>query len=268
MCLIIVLNGVDEEMPLVVAANRDERFNRPATAMTVLQAVGPRILGGRDELAGGTWLAVNEHGVVAGLTNRPSAAGRDPKKRSRGELPIRLARHADATAAVGEAAAWRPRDYNAAWLLVGDRRTLYFVDLTGQHTAVRQLGRGLHVLENRPLGEPSPKLGNIRELLSGAELLRGEPLVQLLWAVLQNHTVPRNEVAGATASNGGASPVRPVEADAACVHLDDYGTRSSTIVRVPVPRVSLPDVRFSDGPACMAPMRDANPLWSGEPASA
>ena len=45
------------------------------------------MLGGRDELAGGTWLAVNEHGVVAGLTNQPAAVGRDASKRSRGEMP-------------------------------------------------------------------------------------------------------------------------------------------------------------------------------------
>ena len=38
----------------------------------MLRGGGPRILGGRDEVAGGTWLAVNEHGVVAGLTNQPA----------------------------------------------------------------------------------------------------------------------------------------------------------------------------------------------------
>ena len=73
--------------PLVVAANRDERLDRPAHSLCVLREHAPRILGGRDDLAGGTWLAVNEHGVVAGLTNRPSPGGRDPTKRSRGELP-------------------------------------------------------------------------------------------------------------------------------------------------------------------------------------
>ena len=61
--------------PLIVAANRDELYERPSVAMTVLRQGGPRILGGRDELAGGTWLAVNEHAVVAALVNQPSAEG-------------------------------------------------------------------------------------------------------------------------------------------------------------------------------------------------
>ena len=75
------------------------------------------MLGGRDELAGGTWLAVNEHGVVAGITNRPSPGGRDPTKRSRGELPLLLAKHRSATATVADLMEGiRPSDDNPAWL--------------------------------------------------------------------------------------------------------------------------------------------------------
>src|SRR5438445_612545 len=74
--------------------------SRPAIPMTVLQEARPRILSGRDELAGGTWLAVNDAGVVAGLTNRPMNGQRDPTKRSRGELPLALVQHESAAAAV------------------------------------------------------------------------------------------------------------------------------------------------------------------------
>ena len=65
----------------------------------------------------GTWLAVNKHGVVAGLTNRPSPRGRDPTKRSRGELPLLLAKHRSATATVADLMEGiRPSDDNPAWL--------------------------------------------------------------------------------------------------------------------------------------------------------
>ena len=93
-CLLVFVWQVETSHPLVVAANRDERLDRPALPFGVLQRGHPRMLGGRDELAGGTWLAVNEHGVVAGLTNRPAPEGRDPTKRSRGGLPLVVgARH-------------------------------------------------------------------------------------------------------------------------------------------------------------------------------
>src|SRR3990167_4656739 len=103
MCLLIALSRCHEAAPLVVAANRDEWLARPATSCTVLQAHGPRIIGGKDELAGGTWLAVNQHGVCAGLTNRPTP-NRAPSLRSRGELPLLLTQLPSARAAVDDVA--------------------------------------------------------------------------------------------------------------------------------------------------------------------
>ena len=100
MCLLVVASQVVPGEPLIVGANRDEVLDRPATPITVLDVGPPRILGGRDELSGGTWLAVNEHGVCAGLTNQPLGDAKDPSKRSRGELPLALARHASARSAV------------------------------------------------------------------------------------------------------------------------------------------------------------------------
>ena len=94
----------------------------------------PGSLGGRDELSGGTWLAVNEHGVCAGLTNQPLGDAKDPSKRSRGELPLALARHATAADGGRRRSCRRVptrRTTTARWLLVGDRTSLFFVDFTG-----------------------------------------------------------------------------------------------------------------------------------------
>ena len=96
MCLLVVASRVVDGEPLIVGANRDEILERPSTAVTVLQDRRPRVLGGRDELSHGTWLAINEHGVCAGLTNQPLGEAKDPSKRSRGELPLALAHHASA----------------------------------------------------------------------------------------------------------------------------------------------------------------------------
>ena len=87
MCLLVVASCVVAGEPLIVGANRDEVLERPSTAVTVLDEGPPRIVGGRDELSGGTWLAVNELGVCAGLTNEPMGEAKDPSKRSRANCP-------------------------------------------------------------------------------------------------------------------------------------------------------------------------------------
>jgi uncharacterized protein with NRDE domain len=258
--LLIVLAQVREDLPLVVAANRDERLDRPAVPMTVLRESGARVLGGRDELADGTWLAVNEAGVVAGLTNRPTSGGPDPAKRSRGELPLALTAHDSAEAAVRSfASTCRPSDYNPAWLLVGDRRSVFSIDIaTGDRPAVERLGPGVHILENRHLGEPSPKVDRVRTLLEGIEAVNGDELVHRLAAVLADHHVPPGLSAAAAA---GREDV-PAEAGAACVHIEGYGTRWSCIVRVPSSTSDFPAFEYAPDAPCRAPFVDATTLFS------
>ncbi len=269
MCLLVVVSRLDPGAPLVIGANRDEQLVRPATAMTVLRDAHPRILGGRDQEAGGTWLAVNEHGVAAGLTNRPSPGGRDPAKRSRGELPLTLARHRDAASAVDEfVTRYRPADFNPAWLLVGDRTTLYALDMTGatsdsDRPRVEALGPGIHVLENNPLHAPSPKAAHVRALLGDADALEGDNLMERVRSVLVDHTVPGSAELALQAEadselNDDRARARPVETLAACVHTDTYGTRSSTLVRVPARPALHPQVWVADGHPCTSPFLDVS----------
>ena len=259
MCLLVFAWQVETSHPLVVAANRDERLDRPALPFGVLQRGHPRMLGGRDELAGGTWLAVNEHGVVAGLTNRPAPEGRDPTKRSRGGLPLVVGAHTSAASAAADLAALvRPADYNPAWMLLGDRQSLHYVDLTGgERTTVQSLGPGVHVLENAPLGHASGKVDQVRSLVETA-LRKGEPLWSTLEGVLADHGVPRPAV-GEDVRAGGRP--RPPATRAACVHTDGYGTRSATLVRVPKAPSALPQVLAAEGPPCATPFSDVSAAW-------
>ncbi len=55
--------------------------------MTVLRDDGPRVLGGQDQQSGGTWLALNEWGVFAGLTNQPRQPGAMPRAGPGGAPP-------------------------------------------------------------------------------------------------------------------------------------------------------------------------------------
>ena len=246
-CLLVVASRVVAGEPLIVGANRDEILERPSTAVTVLHEGPPRVLGGRDEVSGGTWLAVNEHGVCAGLTNQPLGDAKNPAKRSRGELPLELARHATAADAVAALlSGFRPADYNGSWLLVGDRDSLFFVDFTGvdaDEGSAIALPPGIHVLENRALGETSPKVDLVR---AGLEVPPdGDQLTEAFRRVLTDHRNPEGESRPAAAS---------------CVHLDTFGTRSSCLIRVSA-APGVPRLWVADGPPCATAYEDMSGLW-------
>jgi uncharacterized protein with NRDE domain len=246
-CLLVVASRVVAGEPLIVGANRDEVLERPSIAVTVLDEGPPRMLGGRDELSGGTWLAVNEHGVCAGLTNQPLGDAKDPSKRSRGELPLELARHATAADGVASLLSnFRPADYNGSWLLVGDRDSLFFVDFTGADSdegSALSLPPGIHVLENRALGETSPKVDLVRAGLHVAP--EGDAVTEAFRRVLADHRNPEGEE-------------RPNAAN--CVHLETFGTRSSCIVRVPAGN-GTPRLLVAEGPPCTTTYSDVGELW-------
>jgi uncharacterized protein with NRDE domain len=259
-CLLVFAWQTEQEYPLLVAANRDERLDRPAHALCVLQERGPRILGGRDDLAGGTWLAVNQHGVVAGLTNRPAPGGRDLTMRSRGELPLMLAGQRTADEAVAHLLGTVvPGQYNPAWLLVGDRHSLWYVELATDlaPTAV-PLAPGVHVLENVALGEGSPKADRVRSLILEHQA-DASPLWAALPTVLADHVLPPG-AAEATFEDDERSP-RPEATLAACVHTDEYGTRSAALVRVPPSADAVPEMLVADGPPCTAAFVDVTGRW-------
>jgi uncharacterized protein with NRDE domain len=258
-CLLVVAWRYDEQWPLVVGANRDEWLDRPSTAITALRSEGPRILGGRDERAGGTWMAVNEYGVVCGLTNSPMADGPDPTKRSRGRLPLVAARARTAEeAAAALAAEVATSSYNPAWLLVGDRRSLHYLAVDSDRpTEPQRLGPGLHVLENAALEVPSVKVDHVRTALSRAEAA-GIPLWEALPTLLRDHTVSSTPTEVPRFPDGRE---RMVATLAPCVHADGYGTRSSALVRMGEDAAELPEILVTDGPPCRVPFVDARAEW-------
>jgi hypothetical protein len=144
-CTVILLRRPGHAWPLLLAANRDERLDRPWDPPAAHWPERPGVIGGRDRSGGGTWLALDTRtGVVAAVLNRPGSLGPAPGKRSRGCLPLhaleqpsaaRAARHLEATLPAEE---WRP--FN---LVVADSRAAFFL---------RSLGRGRLQVEALPTG--------------------------------------------------------------------------------------------------------------------
>jgi len=147
MCTLILHLQAESGWPVVVAANRDEMAGRPWRPPGRHWADRPDIVAGLDELAGGSWMGVNSHGLFAAILNRMGTLGPAPGKRSRGELVLDALDHADAADAAAmlaelNASAWRP--FN---MVVADNRDAFWIRADGAAgVRVAAIPQGVHML--------------------------------------------------------------------------------------------------------------------------
>jgi uncharacterized protein with NRDE domain len=242
MCTLAAYVGVAAEVPLLIAANRDEFLDRP-TAEPAVITHGPWMMAGQDLTAGGTWLGVNESGVVVGLLNRPRAGGPDPTRRSRGLLCLELLQSADVTAALARTREERIDAYNSFNLFVGSSEDAFVASNTGDALHVVALERGVHVLSNAELNDPRcPRVARSTAAFAAVPILAWAALpsaVERLRAILADHSTPASGT---------------IAVDALCVHRGSYGTRSSTIIAVGATGA----IRYwhASGPPCRTPFRE------------
>jgi uncharacterized protein with NRDE domain len=216
MCLIVVGLRAFTRYPLVLAANRDEQHARPAqTAAWWPDA--PRLLGGRDLSAGGTWLAMDTRGRFAAVTNIRDPKGRQPGLRSRGSLVAGFLTGDASAHRYAERAARDGTEFGAFNLLLFDGRELHFAS---NRSPAARLGPGLHAFSNAPPGTEWPKTASA---LSAAERLRdsANPLGGL-FALLRER--------------GEDGPPELKYQRAHFVVGPTYGTRCSTVVLVDTQR--------------------------------
>jgi uncharacterized protein with NRDE domain len=151
MCLLALFFRVVEDAPLVVGANREEIYSRGGEPPRLFD--GPcRFVAGVDPVGGGTWLGVNEHGVVAAVTNRPKSQ-LPAQPRSRGLLTRDLLGCGDAAAALDLASRELGQNRYAGCNVLCADRDRAFVIHAGDWLRVRPLPPGLHVLTSHDVND-------------------------------------------------------------------------------------------------------------------
>ena len=241
MCLLALFYRVVEDAPVVIGANREELYRRGGEPPR-LHDGKQRFVGGVDPVAGGTWLGVNDQGVLAAVTNRRKDR-RPDRPRSRGLLVRDLLDCPTAAAAsqlaVTELNAER---YDGCNILVADAQSAALV-LGGDWLRVRPLPPGLHVLTNGDVNDPRDARLSFAARLLGQEGYRyrtAKDCVDVLRQLCGRH-------------EPGEPPI--------CLHGDDRGTISSTIIAL---RSSLANSVYlhAQGPPDRTPYEDYSELLS------
>ena len=173
MCLILIAWKTRPELPLVVAANRDEFHARPAAAAGFWSDF-PGILAGRDLEAQGTWMGVSRSGRFASVTN--FRGGRDPNAaESRGALVTRFLENGAAAGDYARGAAANGSRYSGFNLLLADGDELWWT--SNRADGARCLAPGTYALGNNLLD--TLEVVEVRERFS-ATVSAIEPLFSLL----------------------------------------------------------------------------------------
>jgi uncharacterized protein with NRDE domain len=225
MCLIAIAHRAHPLFPLVIAANRDEDYDRP-TYDAHFWSDAPGVLGGRDALANGSWLAIARNGRFAAVTN---LRGAERKTRSRGAL-VRDFVTGDATAeAYAQGISERAEEYAGFHFFAGEAggEAVYVTPHSGE-----VLQPGIHSVSNAPVGEEWPKTALAIEEMKLA--LRMEDAESMALVLMQFLALPR-----------GTNDVR----SEVFIKGDRYGTRASTVIVVTENGILFGEQSFTRGGA-------------------
>ncbi|MFQ6013137.1 MAG: NRDE family protein [Thermoplasmata archaeon] len=242
MCTLILLREHIPGFPLFLLMNRDELHGRPSEEPTLTREP-TSILAPRDLQAGGTWIGVNEVGVVAAISNREEGSY-DSARRSRGLLCLEALRHTSALEVkdfVEEEVAEEP--YNPFNILYGDRGHAFVTHFVEEPRTV-ELGPGSHVLANMDVDDGGqPRVHLAQEALREPTLSDLPSAIETVQRLASDHTVYQD--------------------DSVCRHGERAGTVSSTLIAISesFPRDSL--FLYSAGRPCEARYEDYSALLEG-----
>jgi uncharacterized protein with NRDE domain len=222
MCLIFISINQHPRYKLIVAANRDEFYNRK-TAPAHFWNDEPNILGGRDLEAGGTWLGVNKRGKISMITNYRDPKNINPAAPSRGKLVSDFL----VSEECGEKylkGIQHPQTYNGFNLVTGTSDALYY--FSNYREGITEMKTGLFGLSNHLLDTPWPKVKKGKVLMT--EILSQPFTSKDLFGLLYNEGTVTDDLLPDT----GVGLERERALSSMFIKSPGYGTRCSTVILV------------------------------------
>jgi uncharacterized protein with NRDE domain len=251
-------------MPLLLGANRDEFFARPTLPVNYWED-HPKVLAGKDQVAGGTWIGITKAGRFAAITNIREPSKNNPKHRpfnaevsikspapdtrflkSRGELTRAFLTGTQSCENYLKSIIDDPQDYQKSYagfnLLVGEftqtQQSLFY--LNNREEGFQKLTAGIYGLSNHRLNTPWPKIINGKQALEDTiannhqlSHLTDRNTVnskthQILRKILEDPTLAADNTLPAT----GLSYESEKALSASFIKMPLYGTRTSTVITI------------------------------------
>ena len=224
MCLLLISYESHLKYKLIIAANRDEFYNRPAEPAKFWKDL-PFILAGKDLQAGGTWLGITNQGRFAAITNYRDMKNLINDSPSRGELVKKFLAGNDSPKKFSEKLLASAKAYNGYNLLFCDMNEFYY--FSNQTNKQIKLVPGIYGLSNHLLDTPWHK---VEKSKTSFKNILNEDIISAenLFEILSDTSTPPDELLPDTGLaleiERAVSPV--------FVSTPFYGTRSSTVILI------------------------------------
>ena len=225
MCLILFAYNIHPVYHLVLGANRDEFFNRPAAPLSFWND-RPDILAGRDLKDMGTWLGITCSGRLAAITNFRDPGALKAGAPSRGLLANDFLGGSMPAPEYLEHIRKAGQNYNGFNLIVGDMSGMYYY--SNRSGKIHALSPGLYGLSNHLLDTPWPKVVKGKKELNAIIRQNRRISAETVMALLAD----RRRFADETLPDTGIG--RKWERRLSSIFIDgpEYGTRSSAVILV------------------------------------
>jgi len=210
---------------LIVAANRDEFYERP-TAPAEFWTDHPNILAGRDLLHRGTWLGVTKSGRFAALTNYRDPQEISVDKISRGDIVASFLSETVSPEEYLKTLKRKKDDYAGFNILVGDFDSLYY--FSNKQAETTKITEGTHGLSNQFLNTAWPKVVKGRTKLRDYVLANEIVNTDVLFDIISDADVAPD----ALLPNTGVGLDLERQLSPLFIKTPAYGTRSSTVLLV------------------------------------
>jgi len=210
---------------LILAANRDEFYNRP-TAPLAYWADHPDVLAGRDLKSNGTWLGLARTGRIAAVTNYRDPSTYVQNAPSRGILVSNYLTGNSFPRQYLKAISKISHTYNGFNLIAGDQSGLYYY--SNRTTGIRKLPPGFYGISNHLLDTAWPKVNKGKAQLRSQLTGKGKIEFEKIWRVLAD----RSPALDTELPDTGVGLQWERILSPLFITSQDYGTRSSSIVLI------------------------------------
>ena len=249
MCLILLAIKKHPEYKLIIAANRDEYYDRPTAPATFWEDT-PDMLAGKDLRAGGTWLGITRNGRIGAITNYRDPASRKKNTPSRGRLVSNFLLCRESPVEYLDNLAQDADNYNGFNLIIGDKDQLFWYSNQGKD--MYNLSPGIYGLSNRLLDTPWPKIIRGKNALEHILSEREDPSPEELFQILNERTIADDE----SLPNTGVGPEWEIILSPIFILSPTYGTRSSTLLFIDMhDRVTFIEKTHNSNPDHTRPLK-------------